>query len=400
MKPISLREDIFWIGVNDEKTDLFEGLWPIRQEGISYNSYLVRDEKTALIDLCKDIYQDEYLSSLKSLIDPASIDCLVVNHMEPDHSGALRAFRAMAPRATILATRKAVQMLADFFGIRENIRVVEDGEELALGKHTLRFITAPMVHWPETMMTYEKTSGTLFSCDAFGGYGRLTNGIFDDDYNDHVFFEREALRYYANIVAAFSKPVLNAGEKLAGLPVHTVAPSHGLVWRRDPARIINLYLNWSEYGKGRAEAGVTLLRGSMYGNTDRLADAVADGLRAAGVHFSSHDVRETHVSYILPDLWVNQGVMIGAPTYEGALFPTMALVLHMAEIKRVFHRDAAYFGSYGWGGGATRSLGRQLEALKWPLHETLEVPGGPGEEDLAAARALGLRFGERALAAG
>ncbi len=397
MKPISLREDIFWIGVNDEKTDLFEGLWPIRQEGISYNSYLVRDEKTALIDLCKDIYQDEYLSSLKSLIDPASIDCLVVNHMEPDHSGALRAFREMAPQALILTTRKAVGMLADFFGIRDLIQVVEDGEEFPLGIHALKFISAPMVHWPETMMTFEQHSGTLFSCDAFGGYGRLTDGIFDDDYPDRGFFEQEALRYFANIVAAFSKPVLNAGEKLAGLPIQTVAPSHGLIWRQHPERIIELYLKWSGYSKGRAERAVTLLHGSMYGNTDKLTEAVKAGLSAAKVPFSSHDVRSTPTSYILPSLWANQGVMIGAPTYEGALFPTMALVLQMAEIKRIFHKEAVYYGSYGWGGGATRSLGRQLDSMKWSLSEKLEIAGSPDEQDLGAAHELGRRFGERIL---
>jgi len=397
MKPIHLRDNIFWIGVNDEQTTLFEGLWPIEQEGISYNSYLVRDEKTALVDLCKDIYQEKYLASLRSVIDPAAIDYLVVNHMEPDHSGALRAFRQIAPQARILTTRKAVQMLADFFDIRDNIQVVEDGEVLNLGMHSLQFITTPMVHWPETMMTFERRSGTLFSCDAFGSYGRLTDGIFDDDYRERSFFEQEALRYFANIVAAFSKAVLNAGEKLAALPIQTVAPSHGLVWRQNPTRIMELYLQWSSYNSGRAEAGITLLYGSMYGNTDRLTQAVIDGLRSSGVPFSSHDVRQTHVSYILPSLWVNQGVMIGAPTYEGALFPIMALVLHMAEIKRVFHKDAVYYGSYGWGGGATRSLGRQLETMKWTLADTLEIAGCPAAEDLAAATALGKRFGEHIL---
>ena len=397
MKPIKVHEDIFWIGVNDEQTALFEGLWPIQEEGISYNSYLVRDEKIALVDLCKDIYQDEYLASLRTVVDPAKIDYLVINHMEPDHSGALRAFKELAPQALILATRKAVGMLADFFNICENIRVVEDGEELALGTHALKFISAPMVHWPETMMTFEQRTGTLFSCDAFGGYGKLAAGIFDDDYPEHAFFEREALRYFANIVAAFSKPVLSAGEKLASLPIKTIAPSHGLVWRKDPGRIVELYLKWSGYSKGHAEKGVTVLHGSMYGNTDRLTQAVLEGLGSANVPLVSHDVRNTHISYILPSLWVNQGVIIGAPTYEGALFPAMALVLQMAEIKRVFHKEAVYYGSYGWGGGATRSLGRQLGALKWVLGETLEVAGGPQEQDLQAARELGQRFGNQIL---
>ena len=395
MQPVEISKNIFWIGVNDDRTELFEGLWPIKQEGISYNSYLVKGEKTVLIDLCKDLFQEDYLASLKTLIDPAKIDYLVVNHMEPDHSGALRAFREIAPQAIILTTQKAVKMLEDFFGIKDAVRVVADGETLDLGSHQLKFVTAPMVHWPETMMTFETTTGILFSCDAFGGFGKLTNGIFDDNYSDLAFYEKESLRYYANIVAAFSKPVLNAGEKLAGLKINIVAPSHGLVWRRDPARIITLYLKWSEYGKGSAQKAVTLMHGSMYGNTDRMALSVRKGLEAAGIPVDVFDVTATHPSYILPSLWVNQGVAIGAPTYEGSLFPSMAQVLLMAEFKRVFHKDAIYFGSFGWGGGATRYLNAQFEKMKWQLLDTLEFPGEPKPETLAQAVEFGKRFGER-----
>lgn len=395
MKPVEISQGIHWIGVNDEQTELFEGLWPIKEEGVSYNSYLVQGEKTALVDLCKDSYQEEYLASLRALIDPARIDYLVVNHMEPDHSGAMRAFLKLAPQAKILATQKAVKMLENFFGITENIQTVEDGETLDLGRRTLHFASVPMVHWPETMVTFDSASGVLFSCDAFGGFGKLSHGIFDDDYTDISFYEKESLRYYANIVAAFSKPVLNAGEKLAGLDIKVVAPSHGLVWRKDPGHIIDLYLQWSQYGKGMAEKKVTLMHGSMYGNTAKLALSVAEGLIASGVEFETFDVTQTHPSYILPAIWTSQGVAIGAPTYEGSLFPGMAQMLLMAEFKRMFHKDAVYFGSYGWGGGATRYLNAQLEKLKWNLIETLEFAGEPTAEDKQNAVALGKRFGER-----
>ena len=394
MKPVPITPDIFWIGVNDEKTELFEGLWPIREEGISYNSYLVKDEKTALVDLCKDIYEEEYLHDLRSITDLSEIDFLVMNHMEPDHSGALRAFREAAPQATILCTRKSVKMLEDFFGITDGIRVVSDGEEIGLGRHTLKFLSTPMVHWPETMMTFETTSGTLFSCDAFGGFGKLTSGIFDDNYPNIEFFERESLRYFSNIVAAFSKPVLNAGKKLAGLDIRTVAPSHGLVWREHPEHILGLYLKWSGYSKGNAEKGAALLHGSMYGNTGKLAAAVEKGLRSTGIPVESFDITQIHASYILPALWQYQGAVIGAPTYEGSLFPSMALILHMAEIKRVFGKHGAYFGSYGWGGGAMRFISSQFEKLKWELSDSLEIAGGPTEEDLGEAEEFGKRFGE------
>ena len=188
MKPVEISPNIFWIGINDTSTKLFEGLWSIEKEGISYNSYLIKDEKNVLIDLCKNIYQNEYLKELRSLIDPTSIEYLVVNHMEPDHSGALKAFRKIAPQAKILTTSKAVKMMGDFFNISENIQTVNDGEKISLGEKELMFITAPMVHWPETMMTYETSTQSLFSCDAFGGYGILHKGIFDDDYENIYFF--------------------------------------------------------------------------------------------------------------------------------------------------------------------------------------------------------------------
>jgi flavorubredoxin len=376
---------------------LFEGLWPIEKEGITYNSYLIRDEKTVLIDLCKELFQEEYLEELKALVDPSKIAYLVVNHMEPDHSGALRAFRALAPQAIILGMPKAVKMMDDFFGLKENIRSLSDSEELDLGSHQLRFVSTPMVHWPETMMTYETTTQTLFPCDAFGGYGIPEKGIFDEDYPDLSYFEQESLRYFANIVAAFSKPVLNAGEKLAGVPLHTVAPSHGLVWRKDPHRIVDLYMRWSEYSKGTAEKGVTFLHGSMYGNTDQMVASVKSGLEASGVPLIMANVTTTPASYILPSLWKNQGVVIGAPTYEGSLFPTMQLVLNMAEIKRVFNKQAIYFGSYGWGGGATRFLKTHFEKMNWQLGETLEFAGQPREEDLNAAYEMGKHFGKTIL---
>jgi len=274
------------------------------------------------------------------------------------------------------------------------IKIIAEGDSLDLGGKTLRFIEAPWLHWPETMFTYEATTQTLFPCDAFGGYGIPDKGIYDGDYDDLGYFEAESLRYYTNIVAAFSKPVLNAGDKLADLPLRIVAPSHGLVWNKNPQRIVDLYLKWSGYGKGSAEKGVTLLHGSMYGNTDKMLAEVKRGLEASGVPVTAHDVATTPVSYILPALWINQAVMIGAPTYEGTLFPTMQMVLHMAEIKRVFNKQAAYFGSYGWGGGATRFLKAQCEKMNWELGEVLDFAGQPSAEDLKAGFAFGKRFGE------
>ncbi len=389
-----IKPGIFWIGVNDRTTDLFEGLWPITQEGVSYNSYLVRGEKTAIIDLTKSIKADEYLAQVEEVIEASKIDYIVVNHMEPDHTGLLRIFRKVAPQAVILGSAKTRDMLRGFFSITENVRVIGDGETLSLGGPTLKFLSAPFVHWPETIMTYEETQKILFSCDAFGGYGALRGGIFDDECRNPEFYEREALRYYANIVAGFSSRVLDAISKAASLPVEIIAPSHGLVWRRNPQRIVDLYRRWAESASGKTEPAVTLLYGSMYGNTEKMMNAVSMGVSQAGVPLEVFDVARTHVSYILPSLWINAGIVIGAPTYEVKAFPPMAEVLTMAVNKRISNRKAGFFGSYGWSGGALREVKKIIEPAKWDLIETLEFVGSPKPEDLKKGEEFGRKFAE------
>ncbi|HID90228.1 MAG TPA: FprA family A-type flavoprotein [Anaerolineae bacterium] len=394
MPTIEIRPGIYWIGVNDRTTDLFEGLWPITQEGVSYNAYLVDGKQKAVIDLAKGLKTDEFLDQIAEVVDPAKLDYIIINHMEPDHTGILRTIRRIAPKATILGTRKTKEMLTAFYQVEEGIHVVEDGETLSLGTHTLQFFYTPFVHWPETMMTYETTQKVLFSCDGFGGYGALHGAIFDDQCDDPRFYEQESLRYFVNIVAVFSRPVLKAIDRLKDLPVEVIAPSHGLVWRKDPARIVELYQKWAGYATGEAELGVTLLYGSMYGNTEQMMNGIAKGIAAAGVPVEIFDVARIHVSYILPSLWVRRGVIVGAPTYEGGLFPPMVHVLDIAARKRIFNRKAAYFGSYGWGGGARREFARLAESLRWEVVETLEFRGGPTPEDLKEAEAFGARFAE------
>jgi anaerobic nitric oxide reductase flavorubredoxin len=392
MPAIEIRPGIFWIGVNDRTTDLFEGYWPITQEGVSYNAYLVNGEKKALIDLAKGLKTDEFLAQIADVTDLSQLDYIVINHMEPDHTGILSILRRLAPQAVILGTAKTKEMVAAFYQVTENVRVVEDGEMLPLGPHVLQFFHTPFVHWPETMMTYETTQRVLFSCDGFGGYGALQGAIFDDQCADISFYEREALRYYVNIVATFSRPVLRALEKLSGIPVDVVAPSHGLIWRRDPGRIIELYRQWAGYATGEGNPAVTLLYGSMYGNTEKVMNAVAQGVSRAGVPVEVYDVARTHISYILPALWLNRGVIVGAPTYEGNLFPPMAHALDVAARKRIQNRKAAYFGSYGWGGGGEQEFRRLAETLKWEVLDTFIFKGGPTGEDLKRAEAFGENF--------
>ena len=394
MPGIEVKPGIYWIGVNDRTTDLFEGMWPITNEGVSYNSYLVLDDKTALIDMIKDHQVGSFMAQLQDRVDPKTLDYIVINHMEPDHSGLVPLIRQLAPQATFVGTAKAIGMLKSFYGLSEGVRAVEDGEELSLGSKTLRFAKVPFVHWPETMVTFEPESRVLFSCDAFGGYGALRGSIFDDECQDMDFYVRESLRYYVNIVARFSGPVRKAIGKLAGLDIDIIAPSHGLVWRQDPGKIIALYDAWARLATEPAAPGVTLLYGSMYGNTEAVMNAVAEGISETGVPIDIFDVARTHASYILPSLWTKRGVMVGAPTYEVSLFPPMEDVLRSAVHKHIQHKKAAYFGSYGWSGGAQKGCKTVTEPLGWEWLDAFEFVGAPTVEDLAVARAFGLRFAQ------
>jgi len=394
MPAVQIKPDVYWIGVNDRITDLFEGLWPISNEGVSYNSYLINDEKIAIIDLIKSFKGDEYFAQIDELTDVSKIDYIVVNHMEPDHSGLLRTLRRISPNVTLIGSEKTKKMLGDFFSISENVHVVKDGDTLSLGQHTLQFFMTPFLHWPETMMTYEPSNRILFSCDAFGGYGAIRGAIFDDECKSPDFYKKEALRYYVNIVANYSARVLSAIEKLSEISVDVIAPSHGLIWRKNAPHIVNLYKKWAEYASGKSEPGITLIYGSMYGNTEVVMNAVAQGISRVGIPVEIFDAARTHVSYILPSLWTKRGVMVGAPTYEVSLFPPMADVLSMAVRKRIMNKTAGYFGSFGWSGGALREMKRIIEPLKWNLIDTFEFVGSPTETDIKKAEEFGAQFAE------
>ncbi len=394
MPSVQVKPGIYWIGVNDRTTDLFEGIWPITSEGVSYNAYVIDDEKKVLVDMAKDIKSDALIDQIAEVFDPAELDYIVVNHMEPDHTGVIRMLRRIAPQAVILSTKRAQNMLSNYYQIQDNIQAVEDGETLALGEHTLQFFLVPMLHWPETMVTYDQQHKVLFSCDAFGGYGALQGAIFDDQCAAPEFYEREALRYYANIVALFPKPVIRAIDKLKAISIDVVAPSHGLVWRQNPGRIIELYQKWANYALRGPELGVTLLYATMYGNTEQMVEAVAAGVARAGVPLDIFDVRHIHSSYILPSVYTRSGVIVGAPTYEGELFPPMAHTLDMLARKRIYDRKLAYFGSFGWSGGARREIAKWAEQLKWDLAESWEFPGGATHEELLKGEELGYAFAQ------
>jgi len=350
---IPIVDGVYWVGVNDRRTALFESIWPIPR-GVSYNSYLIMDEKVTLVDTIKDLSLNGYLRRLTHLLGSSrKIDYLVINHVEPDHSGAVPMLRQIFPAMQIVGNKKTAAFLEKLYGITEGVHLVADGDELSLGKRKLRFFMTPMVHWPETMMTYEPTDGILFSGDAFGGFGTLAGGIFDDEVDIH-YFEDEILRYFSNIVGKYAPMVQKAIQKLAALDVRIVAATHGPIWRSHPGHIIDLYDRWSRY---EADPGVVVAFGSMYGNTETMAEAVARGLSDAGVKVvRMHNVSISHLSYIIRDIWRYRGLVLGSPTYDACVFPPMESLLRLLGTKRIAGRQVGVFGSHGWAGGAVKTL--------------------------------------------
>jgi flavorubredoxin len=389
---VSIVDNVYWVGVNDRRTALFESVWPIPR-GISYNSYLIIDEKTALVDTVKDLSVHGYIERLRALLGPdRSVDYLVVNHMEPDHSGAIGILRRLYPSMRIVGNKKTADFLANLYGIEDCVQMVADGDELSLGKRKLRFYLTPMVHWPETMMTYEPSAGILFSGDAFGSFGALEGGIFDDTVDiDH--FEGEILRYFSNIVGKYSPMVQKAIEKLGCVQIKIIAGTHGPIWRSDPHGIIDRYSRWSRY---EAEPGVVVAFGSMYGNTETMAETVARGLSEAGLRaIRMHNVSTSHASYIIRDIWRYRGLVLGSPTYDANVFPPMDALLRLLSTKRIANRLVGVFGSHGWSGGAVTAMTKFVEDTKLELVEpTLDAKFRATADQMEQCHELGRRMAE------
>jgi len=378
-RPIPITEDVYWIGINDRETHLFESLWPLPR-GVSYNSYMIVDEKITLIDTVKFTVTSPYLDKISKLIDGRSIDYLVINHMEPDHSGSIKAIIDRFPHVRIVGNRKTEKFLENFYGITENIHIVDDGDELDLGSRKLRFYLTPMVHWPETMMTYDTREGILFSGDAFGGFGTLDGGIFDDELNlEH--YEQEISRYYTNIIAKYSPMVQAALKKLSGVDIKVICATHGPIWRSDPGYIIDYYDRLSSM---ETVEGAVVIYGSMYGNTKKMADRVARVLSEEGIeNIIVHDASKTHLSYLVNDAWRYRGLVIGTPTYNTGMFPPIEEFVHFLTNSRIKNHVIGVFGSCGWGGGGVKELEEFARRSVCRFVEpVVEATGAPTAEDL------------------
>lgn len=388
MHASKVTDGVYQLSINMENM-LFEGLWEV-PNGVSMNSYIIKGEKTAIVDgVCGwDGVPEHFFDLMKELdIDIKSIEYVILNHMEPDHTGWIEDLKKIHQDFKVVCSKKAAPLLEAFFNHTENIMVVSDGDQLDLGGHVLEFAEIPNVHWPDTIATFDHTSGTLFTCDAFGSYGSVSAENYDDQYTEAELqeFEEEAVRYYANIVAAFSMFVDKAIKKCAGLPFKIIAPGHGVVWRKDPMRIVEDYARYVQYQKGPAQKEITVLWGSMYGMTQKGVDhAIALLEKEEDIKINVHQVPQTSWGQILKSLWTSTGVVLAMPTYEYKMFPPMAAALEEVGKKKVVNRKAFRMGSFGWSGGAQRELDDIMTRLKmnWEFVEPAEFKGAPTEADL------------------
>ena len=363
---MEITKDIRYIGVDDHNIDLFEGQYDVSENGMAYNSYVILGEKIAVADSVDGGFVDEWLGNLEAVLDGRTPDYLVIHHMEPDHSAGIAAFMERYPQAQIVASMGAFRMMVNYFGTDypERKMVVKEGDVLDLGGLTLAFCMIPMVHWPETMATWCAEERTIFSGDAFGTFGALNGGVTDEQLDVEPFWE-EMRRYYACIVGKYGQPVQRALAKVAPLDIAMICSTHGPVWRREIARVVELYDKVSRY---EGEPGAVIAYGSMYGNTEQMAETVARGLAAAGVRpIVVYNLSTADVSQVLRDIFRYDTLVVGSPTYNGQLYPPVDALLRKIAERCIPHRRFACFGSFTWAGAAVRRMTEFAEGMKWPV---------------------------------
>ncbi|GAA0180827.1 FprA family A-type flavoprotein [Clostridium sediminicola] len=388
---MSITEKVFWVGVNDRETHLFENYWPL-EKGVSYNSYIINDDKVAILDTVKFNKTSEFIDNIKAVIGDKKVDYLVVNHMEPDHSSSMSAVIAEWPDVKIVGNKKTFDFIKGFYEIHDNFYEVAEGDVLDLGEHKLQFYMVPMLHWPETMVTYDCTDKILFSMDAFGGFGALDGTIFDDEVNLE-FYEDEIRRYYSNIVSKYSPMVQKALAKLGGLEIEIIAPTHGAVWRDNPGTIIDLYDKWSRY---EAEEGVVIVYGSMYGNTAKMANHIARVVAECGIkNVRVYDASKTHVSHIISDIWRFKGIILGSCAYNGTIFPAMETVINKIYHSGLKNRYLSIFGNKAWSGGGVKTIKAFADRTKFEIvGDSVEATYSPKKTEFEALTEMGKQIAE------
>jgi anaerobic nitric oxide reductase flavorubredoxin len=393
MKAIELKPDIYWVGAIDWAVRDFHGY--VTPNGTTYNSYLIMDDEITLLDTVHYEFGGVAVDTIRPIVDPKKIKNIVVNHIENDHMGSLNRMMDIVPNATIYTTDRAKQGMTRFFDISQwNIKIVKTGDELKIGKHTLMFLETPMLHWPDSMMTYIKEAKVLISQDAFGQH-LASASRFDDlyiKYNTEAQLEDAVIDYYANILMPFGKLIKAKVEQVQklGLEIDIIAPDHGIVWRESPEKVINMYLDMAN---GKAKLRTTIIYDTMWHGTEYMAQPLMLGIKDEGVDCKVVKLRATPMSVAIKEFWKGRGVLIGSPTLNNEVFPSIAqLTTHLRGL-RPKNRIAAAFGSYGWGGGAVKWLYEEFERMNLKTVEPgVQVQFRPKFEDDEKCYEFGREF--------
>lgn len=359
-----VTNDLYWVGGSDRRLELFENLFPIPR-GVSYNSYLLLDEKTVLFDTVDNSIGRQFLDNITALLNGRALDYLVVNHMEPDHCSMIADLMLRYPDMQIIGNAKTFPMIRQFYALDPEGKTiaVKEGDTFSSGTHTFRFLMAPMVHWPEVMLTYDETDKVLFSADAFGTFGALNGAIF----NDEIDFDRDwlddARRYYTNIVGKYGMQVQNVLKKASALDIRFICPLHGPIWRNNLAYLLEKYDIWSSY---RPEVkGVMIAYASMYGNTENLANVLACKLADAGItNLTIHDVSRSDVSELIADSFKYSHIVLASPTYNGGVYPAMSNLLEDMNALGIKNRTVAVLGNGTWAPTSAKLMEARLAEMK------------------------------------
>lgn len=393
MTKIQLADNLYWVGVVDWNLRDFHGYTTNR--GGTYNSYLIVDEKTALVDTVRYVFREELVEKISEIADPEKLDYVVINHVEQDHSSSYLEILKLAKNATIIATQRGKEALIKHYGeVPNEIKTVKTGDEVKLGKRTLRFIEAPMIHWPDSMMTYVVEDGILLSNDAFGQH-YATSGRFDDEVDEHVLME-ELAKYLANILMPITTLIVRKIDEVTqmGVPLNMIAPSHGVIWRSNPQKVVRAYLDWCKGFLNKPK--VVVVYDTMWGSTDKMARAIVEGVRSTGAEAKLMKLRIAEMSDIVTEILDSKAVIVGSPTLHNEIFPTVSGFMTYISGLKPKSKIWGFFGSFGWGGGAVKKMIAMANEAKFEVHEaSLEIKYIPTKEELERCIAFGKEIAEK-----
>jgi flavorubredoxin len=391
MAKVALAEGINWVGVVDWNIRNFHGY--VTRRGSTYNAYLISDEKVALVDTVKHTFSNELLQNICEIINPEKIDYIIVNHVEMDHSSSLPIIAKHAKNATIITSQRGKDAIIEHYGSDFHIETVKTGDELKLGKRTLRFVEAPMLHWPDSMFTYIVEDKILMPNDAFGQH-LAGSERFDDEVDEHILME-EATTYYANILMPLAPLITRKIQEVVqmGIPIAMIAPSHGIIWRSSPSKIIKAYSDWSA---GVSKNKVVIVYDTMWGSTDKMARAIAKGAASHGVEVKLLKLRAANRTEAMTEILDAKAVIVGSPTLNNSMFPTLGSFLTYAKGLKPKDKLWSFFGSYGWGGGAVRNMTETVKKAGFQVNESgVEVKYVPDQEDLKKCFEFGQQIAAR-----